>query len=303
MRRLTGLFLLSLALLLGTGAVRAQAPAAPGEPRTVDLIEDLRLLSLVNALEPTRDQTTKLAAVAGTAKEGLAAIDAEVDTKLEPQRPRLSAEKTKVLRGGGISPTTEARFTETSDFVDRLRAQKTELLIQSLTVRVRKILTAEQERRIEEELAPSFNQPWRRYARMLNGPAGTGKSGRMPVDPGWWLNELRDLRVDSAEGDPKVEIVDFGKKFTRGLPAGSPLAGAAAGRARSFATQVLAMPPDAFRQREGELARLTAKQELGARNEQNRLDGKPVETFDPARWLVEQVLLSPRAEVDLRERR
>jgi hypothetical protein len=271
-------------------------------PRTAELIEDLRVLSIVNALEPTREQTGKLAAVAGSGKEGLAAIDAEAETKLEAQRARLAAEKTKLLRGGGISAATDSRFTEAVEFVERTRAQKTETLIQSLAVRVRKILTREQERRIEEELAPSFDQPWRRYARVLNGPGSSGKTGRMTVDPGWWLHELRDLRIDSAEGDPKVEINDFGRKFTRGLPPGSPLAEQAASRARAFATQVLAMPPDTFRQREGELARITAKQELGTRNEQNRLEGKPIEVFDPARWLVEQVLLSPRAEVDLRDR-
>ena len=158
-------------------------------------------------------------------------------------------------------------------------------------------------KRIETDLAPTFDQPWRRYGRVLSGPTmATRGSGKMPSDPGKWLKELRDLRIDSAEGDPAHEIEDFGKKLTRGLPAGSSLSEQSATQARAFAAQVLAMPPDVFRQREAELARLAAKQELVTRNRQRVFEGKPVETFDPYRWLVEEVMLSPRAAVDFRDR-
>ena len=124
----------------------------------------------------------------------------------------------------------------------------------------------------------------------------------MPADPGKWLHELRDLRIDSAEGDPAFEVNDFAKKLTRGLPGGTPLFEQSFTQAKAFATQVLAMPQDTFNQREWELARMAAKQELTTRNQQRLLDGRPAESFDPYRWFVEVVILSPRAATDLRDR-
>jgi hypothetical protein len=178
-----------------------------------------------------------------------------------------------------------------------------EALVGTLTIRVRRILTPDQAQLIEDELAPSTDQAWRRYRSVLAGAgAASRSSSRMPSDPGKWLGELRDLRVDSAEGDPKHEVEDFGKKLTRGLQPGTPLYVQSDAQARAFASQVLAMPPSTFQQQERALARRVAKQELNTRNQQNVLDGKPVEVFDPYRWLVEEVMLSPRAAIDFRDR-
>src|SRR5688572_29535862 len=69
-------------------------------PTTPELIEDLRILSIINVVKPTRDQSTKLAAVAASAKAGLDAIEAEAKAKLEKERERLLAAREKVLRGG-----------------------------------------------------------------------------------------------------------------------------------------------------------------------------------------------------------
>jgi hypothetical protein len=294
-----------LGALVGLSPAAAQepAPAAPAGPRTVELVEDLRILSILNVLQPTRDQSTRLAALAVAGKEGLAAIDAEAKVKLDLQRDRLLAAREKLLRGEATPPATDEQLGLASRAAQATRAQKTEALIVTLAGRVRRLLTPVQAARIEEDLAPVGEQPWRGYGRVLTGAAAPPRSGvRLPADPGKWLKELRDLRIDSAEGDPAHEIQDFGKKLTRGLPAGTPLSEQSAAQARAFASQVLAMPANVFSQREWDLARMAAKQELSTRNQQRVLDGKPIETFDAARWLVEEVLLSPRAAADLQDR-
>lgn len=308
MRFPTSFLSVLLAAMLGVAPAAAQDPAPPppaalAKPTTLELIEDLRILSILNVLQPTRDQSTRLAAVAATGKDGLAAIDAEVKAALDHQRERLLVAREKVLRGGVTPQFTEAQLAGATQGARATRAQKLEALIVNLTDRVRRILTPEQAARIENELAPTADQPWRQYARVINGPPAPARgAGRLPADPGWWLKELRDLRVDSAQGDPQVEIQDFGKKLTRGLPGNAPIAQDAATQGRAFATAVLAMPPNEFSQREWELARMAAKQELITRNQQRVMDGKPIEAFDPYRWLAEMVMLSPRAATDLRDR-
>lgn len=296
----------SLTLLLGLSPAAAQAPASQGPssgPATIELIEDLRIFSILNVLRPTRDQSTRLAAVAQAGKEGLGAIEVEVKAKLDAQRERLLAARAKAVRGGAAPQETDTLLAMAGRTAETTRAQKTEALIVSLAARVRRILTPEQAESIETDLAPSFDQPWRRYSRVLTGTGTAARgSSRMPADPGKWLKELRDLRIDSAEGDPAYEVQDFAKKLTRGLPNRAPHFEEAVAQGRAFATQVLAMPPNVFNQREGELARMAAKQELDTRNRQRVLEGKLIETFDPARWLVEEVVLSPRAAVDFRER-
>lgn len=290
-----------LAIPLGLTATAAETTASG--PEAVELIEDLRILSILHVLAPTRDQSTKLAAVAVSAQEGLAAVEAAADAKLDPQRDRLASAREKARRGTAAPASTDAQLATAIQLAETTRAQKTEALIGTLTIRVRRILTPEQAQRIEEELAPSLDQPWRRYSRLLSGPgaASRGRS-RMPSDPGKWLGELRDLRIDSAEGDPQHEVADFGKKLTTGLRPGTPLYEQSVAQARAFATQVLAMPPGVFQQQERVLAKRVAKQELTTRNQQNVLDGKPIEVFDPYRWLVEEVMLSPRAAIDFRDR-
>ncbi len=299
--------LLSGCLTLGLAPAAAQDPApgsppAPGAPATIELVEDLRILSILNVLQPTRDQSTKLAAVALAGKEGLADIEADAKGRLDQQRERLLAARQQLLRGGVASSATDLQLASASQAAQSVRTQKTESLILAMAARVRRLLTPEQAHLVEDELAPTADQPWRRYARVLGGPAAGRTGGRMPADPGRWLNELRDLRVDSAEGDPGYEVQDFARKLTRGLPSTAPHYEESIAQGRAFATQVLAMPEDLFKQREWDLAKLAAKQELETRNRQRTLEGKALEIFDPARWLVEEVMLSPRAETDLRDR-
>lgn len=308
MRLLRWLLSGTLAAVLGWCPAAAQeartgAPEAPPGPTTLELVEDLRILSILNVLEPTRDQSTRLAAVAVSGKDGLAAIEAEVKEKLEQQRDRLLAARDRVLRGGVTPPSTDSQLAAASQSAEATRSYKTEQLIGTLAARVRRILTPEQAAQIENDLAPTADQAWRQYARALTGPAAAARGGgRMPADPGKWLHELRDLRVDSAEGNPAFEVEDFAKKLTRGLPASAPHFEQSFSQARTFASQVLAMPPNEFSQREWELARMAAKQELETRNMQRVFEGKPIETFDPYRWFVEVVMLSPRAAANFRDR-
>lgn len=287
-----------------SGAPALAAPEKPGttaEPSAVELLEDLRLLSLLNTLSPTAEQARQLAAVAQSAREGLANIDEAVAAKLDTQRDRVSSLRARAGRGGVSVPGSDPQVAVALQQAETLRAQRLETLVGTLTIRVRRILTAAQAQQIEDELAPSGDQPWRRYGRVLAGTGAKARS-RMPSDPGKWLGELRDLRIDSAEGDPKHEVEDFGRKLTTGLRPGTPLFEQSVAQARAFATQVLAMPPGAFQQQERALAKQVARQELATRNQQNVLDGKPVEVFDPYRWFVEEVILSPRAATDLRDR-
>jgi hypothetical protein len=253
-------------------------------------------------LKPTRDQCTKLAAVASFAKTGHAAIEAEAKAKLDKERERLLSAREKLLAGGVTPQATDALLSGTSGAIETMRVQKSEALVVAVRDRVRTILTQEQALRVESDLAPTADQPWRRYSRILTGPNVPARpGGRMPADPGKWLKELRDLRIDSAEGDPAYEVQDFGKKLTRGIPANTPLYEQSVTQARAFATQVLAMPPREFNQREWELARMAARQELDTRNQQHLLEGKPLETFDPYRWLAVEVMLSPRAAINFKD--
>lgn len=288
-------------LVLQGGLTASAAPEKASGPEAVELLEDLRLLSILNELSPTAEQARQLAAVAQSAREGLAGVEAAAEAKLEGQRGRLTAAREKARRGGVDLPGADPQLAAAIQLAETTRAQRLESLIGTLTVRVRRILTPEQAQRIEDELAPSTDQSWRRYGRLLSGPGAPSRS-RMPSDPGKWLGELRDLRIDSAEGDPKHEIEDFGRKLTTGLRPGTPLYEQSVAQARAFATQVLAMSPGAFQQQERALAKQVARQELATRNQQNVLDGKPVEVFDPYRWFVEEVILSPRAATDLRDR-
>jgi hypothetical protein len=297
--------LLLLLALTGPGTA-AEAPLTPAlpKPSAVELVEDLRILSLVNALGPTREQTAKLAEVAQTAKDELEKLDAELKQRLEKERDRLTDARSRLLRGGKTPASTDAQLATANASIQTTRAARVETLLQSLTAKVQRILTPEQAALIESDLAPSFDQPWRAYARVIGGGNGGGSrnSARLPADPGKWLQELRDLRTDSAEGDPKTEIEDFGKKMSRGLTPGTTLYDQTVAQAKTFATQVLSLPPNVFAQREAELARLVAKQEQNTRNEQRAAQGKPAERFDAYRWFVEEVIVSPRAIADLRDR-
>ncbi len=281
---------------------REQPGTAP-PATTLELIEDLRILAIVNVLQPTRAQCNRLAAAADTARKELAAVEADARAKLEQQRDRLLAARQTALRGGTTPRATDQLLGSAGQAVSTLRGQRIETLIRSLTNQVRTILTSEQAARVENDLAPTIEQPWRHYAGLLGGSAAAGRTrARLPSDPGKWLHELRDLRIDSAEGDPAHEIEDFGKKMSRGLRAGTPLFQETVAWGRNVATQVLAMPSDTFTRRELDLARLVARQDLTARNAQRVQEGKAPETFDPYRWLVEEVLLSPRAVPNLRDR-
>src|SRR5687768_15588303 len=73
-------------------------PAAPAasQPQAGELIEGLRILAIVNVLQPTRDQSTRLAAVAVSGTDGLAVIEADVRAKLDTQRGRLLVERAKL---------------------------------------------------------------------------------------------------------------------------------------------------------------------------------------------------------------
>jgi hypothetical protein len=308
MRRLsccccTGL-LLVLVVLKGGSAAETPPPSPPPKPTAVELVEDLRILSLVNALHPTQDQNARLAEVAQSAKDELERLDEELKQRLEKERDRLAEARSRLLRGGTTPATTDAQLASASANIQSTRAARVETLLQNLTAKVQRILTPQQAALIESDLAPSFDQPWRGYARVIGGPSGAGSrnSVRLLADPGKWLQELRDLRTDSAEGDPKTEIEDFGKKMSRGLTPGTTLYDQTVAQAKTFATQVLSLPSNVFAQREAELARLVAKQELNTRNEQRAAQGKPVERFDTYRWFVEEVIVSPRASTDLRDR-
>ena len=297
--------LLTVAVSLPCTGAPDAAPAPPGsaEPTAVELLEDLRILAILNVLELTREQTTRLAAVAASARATLASLEREHKEKWDGQRQRLLAARDAALRGAEPPRATHQIVVNAGESAQALRTQKTEALLRALALQVRAILTAEQAERVEAELAPSGEQPWRRYSRLLAGPgAPRQNSARLPVDPGYWLKELRDLRIDSAEGDPAHEIEDFGKKLSRNLKSGSPLSQDMAAQGRTIAAQVLAMPPDLFAAREWQLARMVAKQDREARNRQRTQDGKPVESFDAARWLVEEVLVSPRAAPVLKDR-
>lgn len=308
---LSGALLASVAL----GPVAAQQAVPPSDPRsatTLELIEDLRILSIANTLQLNRDQSSRLASLATATKDRLATIDADYKKTLEKERDRALAAREKALRGDPASPTSDTQLAGATQAAEGTRAQKTEQLIQSVESSVRRILSVQQAQLIESELAPNADQPWRRYARMATGPAaaappagprGTaGNAARLPVDPAKWLHELRDLRIDSAEGDPAFEVEDFAKKMTTGLPKNAPDFEQTFAAARTLASQVLTMPPDVFGQREWQLARMIAKQELDTRNQQRINQGKPIEVFDPYRWFVEQVMLSPRAATDLKDR-
>jgi len=299
--------LISLSAVTACCALPALAQggaATRPSPSTAEVAEDLRILSILNVLNPTRDQSTRLSAVAESGRAGIAQIDAEVDARVDQIRDGLLAARQMVLRGGAVPRGTEETIINTNQQAASIRATRTETLVQNLAARVRRILTTEQGNLIEAELAPGFEQDWRRYGGSPGGTAGGVRpSGdKMPVDPGWWLKELRDLRIDSAEGDPAHEVQDFGKKITRGIRPGTPHFEQAMSQGMQFASQVLQLPQNIFLQRERELARMAAKQQLEVRNQQRILEGKTVEVFDPFRWLVEEVLLSPRAAGALKDR-
>jgi hypothetical protein len=293
-----------LALALTPGATaQVNPPAEAARPSTAELVEDLRLLSIFNTLRVTPVQTSGLLTVAEEAAREIARVDSERKRKLDSLRDRLAAARHAALRGVSAEHNTAQQLESLGKAAAATRARELEQIVRVLSERVRKLLSAEQLAAVEEELAPSADQPWRRYAQVLGGPAPNAKSGnKLPADPGWWLKELRDLRIDSAEGNPAKEVEDFARKLTKGVSKDSPQFAETFNQGRAFAAQVLAMPDAAFDQRSWLLARSAAKQELAARNRQRVLDGKPLETFDAARWLVEEALVSPRATTVLGDR-
>ena len=298
-------------LVVALGAIQPAAaeappatmPAAVANVKTVAALEDLRILAIINALGPTRDQLVRLAAVAESGREGVSAIDAEAKTVLDRQRETLLAAREALVHGGAASPAVDAQISAAGQSAEETRTRKTDALVASLAQRVRAILTPEQVRLIESELAPTGDQPWRLYGRGVSGPAGAKPgSARLPSDPGTWRKELRDLRTRAAAGNPPAEADAFVKKLTRGLRSGTPLFDQAAAQARAFANQALSLPPAAYSRREWSLAKAVAQLNLDALNQQRSGDGKESETFAADRWLVEQVLLSPRAAANLQAR-
>jgi len=291
--------LLALVWVCSPMAAHASSPAGPATataPKTPEALEDLRILALINALQPTREQLTQLAALAGAGREGMAAREAEVKRILDRQRPTLLAAREALLRGHQAAPTLDTQITSAGQLGEEARAQKTDALIASLAQRVRAILSPEQVRVIELELAPTGDQPWRLYSRGVSGPSVTPPgSTRLPSDPGTWRKELRDLRARAAVGNPQAELEAFSKKLTRGLRSGTPLFDQSAAQARAFATQALSLPPAAYHQQEWALSTAVAKLGRDALNQQRSAEGKQIEVFAADRWLVEQVLLSPRA--------
>jgi hypothetical protein len=290
-------------LLASPAAPQTASPAPPVPGKTAELLEDLRVLALVNALEPSRDQLNRLAEVAETGKTGVAALEVDVKGTLDRQREALLAAREALLRGDGAPSAADAQIASAGRSAEATRAQKLDALIVSLAQRVHAILTPEQARRIESDLAPVGDQPWRLYGRGAGGAAALTTAGtRLSSDPGTWRTELRTLRARAATGDPQAELEAFTRKLTAGVRSGTPLFDQSATQARAIAAQALALSPAAFTQREWALARTAAKLKQDARNQQRHADGKEPETFDADRWLVEQVMLSPRTAATLRGR-
>lgn len=293
------------ALLLAPRPAPCQqpAPSTPAGTKTVELLEDLRLLALLNPLELTSDQCARLHSVAATARAGAAAIDAEAKAALERQREPLLAARDLLLQGERTPPAAESGLLSAAQGVEAARAQKTEALLAELARRVHAILTPEQARRIEADLAPTGDQPWRLYARGASGSTSPRPgTARLPGDPGTWVKELRDLRARAARGEAPAAAQAFIRRLTRGVRAGTALFDQTGSQAKSLGEQALALSPTAFARREWALAQAASRIEQEARNQQRLADGKPVEQFDADRWLVEQVLLSPRAVELLQER-
>lgn len=297
-------------LICGLGLLSAQpalgqqpSPTVPAGRRTAELFEELRLLALLNPLELSDEQWSRLLPLAETARDGVTAIEGETKLALERQRSGLLAAREALLRGGELPATADSALTSQAQGVEALRVQKTEALLAGLAQRIHTLLTPEQEHRIETDLAPTGDQPWRLYAR---GAASTARALpntlRLPSDPGTWVKELRDLRAQAARGEAPTAVQAFVRKLTRGLRAGTPLAEQSDTRARTLAGQVLSLSPAVFSRQEWTLAQAAARMEVESRNQQRVGDGKAAERFEAARWLAQQVLLSPRAADVIRER-
>jgi hypothetical protein len=280
----------------------AQSAEPPDAPSTPELIEDLRLFAILNALRLTPEQCTRLAAVAETGNEGLAAIQTEMKAGLEARRAPLTALRERLLRGDDPPGAAEATADSVFTFVGK-RDQRSEVLLRALADQVQKILTPEQAAIIEIELAPTVGPPWRRYSRGNAGPHSARYGNiRLFNDPGNWIKALRDLRSRAATGDPQVETEAFARKLSGGMKSGSPLFDRATALGRELAAEALRMSPLIYNQRELSLAQQAAKHQLQLRNQQHAEAGRPPESFHWHRWLVEQVIFSSRAAEDLRQR-
>jgi hypothetical protein len=291
--------------IAGGASAKAKAPlpAASLSPTTVDLIEDIRLLTLLKRLALTPEQSGRLAELADTARTRLREIKEGETRRLDNARETIAAGRAALLQGEDLSDRLENRIEDAQEAAEREREAQRKTLIQMLAGHVREIFKADQETILHDMvrlpppavvLASGNSGAAARQSPYANFP----DPRRAADDVKEMLEDMDDLR--QASGTPKFEreVADFREKFTRGFDPVSLEFGHAEAQAEAFVTRVAALPAEAYaRQRVSFAVHVArAEQEGKVRERQARL------ASDPFSWFVEKALLSERAAPVLREK-
>jgi hypothetical protein len=299
------LLMTGLALIALTGSAVAQrtggrtGDARTDSPSAAEVLEDLRLLTILNTLTLSQKQVSQLAGLAEAARKKMEAAEAQQRTQSDKLRDQLLALRRAMLKGTGSSwsrAEQAVRFQETASRIAGRR--QADDLITSLAPKVRAILTDEQAGEIQALATEIAAQ--QAVVRVRADAQDPATAERMQRKITGLLDKVRSA---NAGKDRDKALKKLTGRMVAGLDPQSPTYQQQTQAVRALAEHAAVLSPEDFNQVKGELARsaLPLAQQAMEQDAVRRAYDAPA--VDPYRWFVEQVLLSPRAPTVLADKR
>ena len=295
MSRVLVLLLLSASLIGGLAAGTSPAVAA-AETSSADLVDDLRLLQILNAAGISRGQAKQMEPLAADGRTALRQVEQESRAATDRLHGELQAARSRLLQGTGTDDPVFEQVRLAREAGEEIRKRRTEALVTGLSGRLQRIVNGIQAERLRELMAAGAGQPWppeTLYVPQRSAAKRDEDLERMVLD-------LERLRASAGTPDAETQLQRFLRGLVRDAEPPSPEHRSRLAAAQSLARQALSLPPAAFDRRKLELGAASDRL-LQAAMESDRLT-RAYGTSDVYRWFVTHVLLNPRAAVVLREK-
>jgi hypothetical protein len=284
------------------GAAAGPAGAAPAggqekDASTPQLVEDLRLLQVLNTAGISADQARRLEPLAVEARAKLDQIAGEERAALDRLAQAIAAARQRLLQGAAADDPVFEQIRQSAATREETRNRRTEALVTALSTRLRGVLGMNQVERVRELMAASAGQSW---------PPGSLRplarsAAKRDEDIQRLILDLEALRASAGTPEGERLLQKLLRSLVRDADPQSREHQARLTAAQAIVQRALSLPPGAFEQRKVELA-AAADRQLQSALETDRLARAYGSVSDPYRWFVTQVLVSPRATVVLREK-
>ncbi len=276
----------------------AEAAGAPAtETPAADLIEDLRLLQILNAASITREQARRLEPLAAEARATLDRLAGEERAALDRLGMPVATARQRLLQRALVDDPVFEQIRQAAEANEERRRQGTETLVSALVRRLQSLLSGVQVERIRETMSAMAGDTWPPGSlRRLYRSAAKEEEDLQRV-----ALDLEKLRAAAGTPEAEAQLQRFLRSLVRDAEPESREHQARLVGARALAQQVLSLPPAGFERRRLELA-AAADRLLQSAMETDRLKRAFGAASEPYRWFATQVLLSPRARVVFREK-